>query len=138
MTKTDEEWFEEFPRFKHGGTNAYAKGCRCTKCTESHALLAFLYRNRNAPLSQRTSTADLEWTVDSACKDMEPGIFFDHEREEEAKGVCGTCPVLKMCLRYAVEYNEYGVWGGTNEKERRTIARRIRRERYLAKAGLTL
>ena len=43
----------------------------------------------------------------------------------DAKEVCHSgCPVLLECLRYAVENDEVGVWGGTTQLERRAARRR--------------
>lgn len=50
-----------------------------------------------------------------------------------AKQVCGDCPVRAACLEYALEHNEeFGVWGGTSENERRRIRTRRRIERTTA------
>jgi WhiB family redox-sensing transcriptional regulator len=47
----------------------------------------------------------------------------------QAKAVCAGCPVADQCLQFAVTTNqEYGVWGGLDEDERRDVRRRWRRE----------
>lgn len=38
------------------------------------------------------------------------------------KTVCSECPVWGMCLRWAVENEEEGVWAGTTKLQRRRIA----------------
>lgn len=49
---------------------------------------------------------------------------------ERAKAVCASCSVTEMCLQYAMDTNQdYGVWGGLNEDERRTLKRRAARAR---------
>lgn len=49
---------------------------------------------------------------------------------ELAKAVCKRCPVQPECLAYALERGEqWGVWGGTSEEERRSIKRRATRAR---------
>jgi hypothetical protein len=35
------------------------------------------------------------------------------------KDYCELCPVKKECLHYAVLYRERGIWGGTDDKERK-------------------
>jgi WhiB family transcriptional regulator, redox-sensing transcriptional regulator len=47
-----------------------------------------------------------------------------------AKNICNgvdngrTCPFRDTCLRYAIDQGEnYGVWGGTSERDRRKIVR---------------
>ncbi len=43
-------------------------------------------------------------------------------REAKAKDICGTCPVSKDCLDYALSIREpHGIWGGLNEAERRQL-----------------
>jgi WhiB family redox-sensing transcriptional regulator len=38
--------------------------------------------------------------------------------------VCATCEVQNTCLEFAIATNqEYGVWGGTSEEERRVLRR---------------
>jgi WhiB family redox-sensing transcriptional regulator len=46
-------------------------------------------------------------------------------REEVAKRICATCPVIEPCLEYALGTREaHGVWGGLNETERRALLKR--------------
>jgi WhiB family redox-sensing transcriptional regulator len=82
------------------------------------------------------ATWDAEaWRVDSACRDVDPRIFFPvgtsglaAEVANEAKAVCAVCPVAQECLIFAVTTNqEYGVWGGLDEEERREVRRQWRR-----------
>lgn len=48
-------------------------------------------------------------------------------KEEKAKTICATCPILETCRKFAVESGElYGVWGGLTEAERHKIAGRHR------------
>ncbi|MGH7195158.1 MAG: WhiB family transcriptional regulator [Candidatus Saccharimonadales bacterium] len=43
--------------------------------------------------------------------------------EERAKQICATCPVARVCLDYAIKYNEpHGIWGGKTRKERIDIS----------------
>ncbi|WP_143261941.1 WhiB family transcriptional regulator, partial [Allokutzneria sp. NRRL B-24872] len=43
-------------------------------------------------------------------------------RDDEAKKVCATCPVVRRCLEHALAVEEpYGVWGGQDEDERRAV-----------------
>lgn len=48
---------------------------------------------------------------------------------QDAKTVCVECPVRQECLEYAITTNqEYGIWGGTSEEERRVLRRKWRQE----------
>lgn len=38
-----------------------------------------------------------------------------------AKSLCRTCPIMSDCARYAIHTDVEGIWGGTNEKERKAI-----------------
>tara|TARA_B100001996_G_scaffold132253_1_gene100597 strand:+ start:447 stop:749 length:303 start_codon:yes stop_codon:yes gene_type:complete len=72
------------------------------------------------------------WMKDSACKDVDPSIFFVERGEsgEEAKAICATCPVKQECLDYAIKFNErVGIWGGMSDKQ---IRQEVRRRKQVA------
>ncbi|MFF5256933.1 WhiB family transcriptional regulator [Streptomyces leeuwenhoekii] len=77
------------------------------------------------------------WRAHAACREEDPDLFFPIGTTglallqiEEAKAVCRRCPVRKHCLQWALESGqEYGVWGGTDEDERRRMKRRAARRR---------
>lgn len=86
----------------------------------------------NAPEPRTTDRT--QWRSLSACRDEDPEMFFPAPRSltmfvqlARAKAVCGGCPVSDECLRYALATGQdYGVWGGTSEEERKIILRRLR------------
>jgi len=54
-------------------------------------------------------------------------IIAPEWREATAKAICARCPVRDSCLAYALDTRqEFGIWGGLNEDERRAILRRQR------------
>jgi hypothetical protein len=64
----------------------------------------------------------------AACRNSDPDVFFPDDDLEEstyemlvatAKDICGRCPVLAMCREHGIQYEEYGIWGGMTEAERR-------------------
>lgn len=65
------------------------------------------------------------------CKQEDPELWFPvgitgpaQLQTEEAKDLCGMCPIREACLEYALSHAvEYGVWGGKSESERRAILR---------------
>lgn len=69
-----------------------------------------------------------------ACRSADPELFFAadaervadwHRREAAAKALCAGCPVRRRCLEYALDSGqEFGIWGGCDEAERRAILRR--------------
>ncbi|MEV5509664.1 WhiB family transcriptional regulator [Streptomyces orinoci] len=81
----------------------------------------------------------MNWRQYAACRNEDPDLFFPVgtcgpavQQTEQAKSVCRGCPVRERCLRWALESGqEYGVWGGTSEKERRLL-RRTRPQRLSA------
>ncbi len=76
----------------------------------------------NAPI-----TDERPWVVFAACRNADPDLFFPSSKyeEREALALCAICPVQRECLDYAFEAREnFGIWGGLNEKQRRTSFRR--------------
>ncbi|MFF1276821.1 WhiB family transcriptional regulator [Streptomyces marokkonensis] len=73
------------------------------------------------------------WRNSAACRTEDPDLFFPIGtsgpalmQAEQAKAVCRRCPVQEQCLQWALETGQsIGVWGGTNETERRALKRRI-------------
>jgi WhiB family redox-sensing transcriptional regulator len=54
------------------------------------------------------------------------------EEVQAAKAVCGVCPVSDQCLDFSLQTRqEFGIWGGTDEDERREILRRAKAARLL-------
>lgn len=70
------------------------------------------------------------WTIRAACRGLDPKIFmgYDNEitparktREARAKAICRGCPVRESCLEFALLTGQPGIWGGTDEVERRRL-----------------
>lgn len=82
-------------------------------------------------LPEPAATAGSEWRSLSACRDSDPELFFPLSawgpsltQLASAKAICGRCQVSADCLRFALTSGqEYGVWGGTSEDERRAMRR---------------
>jgi WhiB family redox-sensing transcriptional regulator len=69
------------------------------------------------------------WVLRANCVGIDAELFFPDRGEptRHAKAVCAGCEVRAECLDYALETGQkFGVWGGTSERERRSL-RRIRR-----------
>ncbi|MFJ9703414.1 WhiB family transcriptional regulator [Streptomyces fradiae] len=97
----------------------------------------YIVRTVHAP-STLPATAD--WRAEAACRDEDPELFFPIGTTgaallqiEEAKTICRRrCPVVEKCLRWALDHDEqHGVWGGTDETERRRMKRRAARKAAL-------
>jgi WhiB family redox-sensing transcriptional regulator len=53
-----------------------------------------------------------------------------------AKAICADCDAQSACLEFALTTNqEYGIWGGTSEEERRDLRRARRAARRLRRAS---
>lgn len=76
-----------------------------------------------------------DWRHSSKCRDEDPELFFAtavsiHTRrvQDRAKAVCATCPVVANCLEWAMSQTSVqGIWGGTDEDQRKTLRRRAQR-----------
>ncbi|MDQ2729611.1 MAG: WhiB family transcriptional regulator [Actinomycetota bacterium] len=74
------------------------------------------------------------WRRAAACRDEDPQLFFPvgstgmaADQIQQAKTVCAACPVRSPCLTFALTSNqEFGVWGGCDEDERRLLRRQWR------------
>ena len=71
-----------------------------------------------------------------ACRGMNPNLFYPTKSGDTkehklnfnnavkfAKTICQKCVVRDVCLDYAVQHNEIGIWGGHTELERRQLRR---------------
>jgi WhiB family redox-sensing transcriptional regulator len=72
-----------------------------------------------------------EWKEEGRCKTIDSKIFFSEiqAHTREALNACMECRVKDECRDYAIANQEHGVWGGTTERQRRAILRRMRFER---------
>ena len=53
-----------------------------------------------------------------------PGLDYAQIKRDErkAKKICGSCPMRKLCLSYALSYHEtHGIWGGYSERQRNVM-----------------
>ena len=85
----------------------------------------------------RAWDANLRWREAAACRDRDTDLFFPVgvtgpavAHIAAAKAVCQGCEVRSECLQFAITTNqEFGVWGGTSEEERRILRRQWRARR---------
>jgi WhiB family redox-sensing transcriptional regulator len=75
-----------------------------------------------------------DWLGRSLCAGENPDIFFPPHGAAgtKAREVCAACPVRSDCLKYATEADEFGIWGGLDQQERRNLKRRRQRCRDAA------
>lgn len=73
-------------------------------------------------------TYNAPWAEHALCRQVDPELFFPEERgptreSRKTKQLCLSCDVVTPCLQWALNNNEHGIWGSTNDSERRTIRR---------------
>ena len=83
------------------------------------------------------------WRTASACRDLDANMFFPAGETgpaalqiAQAKAICRVCPVQTQCLEFALgTHQDYGIWGGTTEEERRQIRRAWRARQRASRAS---
>jgi WhiB family transcriptional regulator, redox-sensing transcriptional regulator len=75
------------------------------------------------------------WRESAACRQgADPELFFPIGSAgiaiteiQRAKAICDSCPVRQSCLTFALTtHQEFGIWGGYDETERRLLHRQRR------------
>ena len=74
----------------------------------------------------------MEWRELAACAGMPAETFYPKtpkgdtrlwkQKIEEAKAICNRCVVKEECLLAGMR-EEFGIWGGMDEKERKSYRR---------------
>ena len=124
----------------HGTTRGYNTfKCRCDACKHANTVYkAECYRGehnkgqrieraRPSLLGQLLASVLQQWGSKAKCKDHDPEIWFPEASEpwshgvKVAKRICLSCPVRKDCLEtsFADKGEQYGIWGGATEQERK-------------------
>jgi WhiB family redox-sensing transcriptional regulator len=84
-------------------------------------------------LAAPREATDDDWMMRGSCRGM-THLFFApaaerpqtrRRREEAARQVCLSCPVLDTCRDYARQHHEYGFWGAETEEERHAAGYRL-------------
>lgn len=61
----------------------------------------------------------------AACRGVDPDLFFTDGRIDQAKSICAGCHDRLACLGYALASGVQGVWGGTDDTDRRQLSARL-------------
>lgn len=87
------------------------------------------------PLTFFISGADVAWMRNANCQRTDPDRFHQDEWTKrrglpaevppDVAPICGACEVRIDCLAYALQHDEYGVWGGTTRQQREAMQRPI-------------
>ena len=77
-------------------------------------------------LERGAASLQADWAPLGNCVTNDPdALFVRGAAQQQAKLVCGRCPVVAECLADALDNRtEFGVWGGMTERERRAMLRR--------------
>ena len=84
-----------------------------------------------------TAAEPKEWMENAPCRDTDPEMFFpvgttgaSLEQINRAVAICSVCLAADECLNFALHTNqEFGVWGGYAEDDRRRLRKRWLAER---------
>lgn len=96
-----------------------------------------------SPSSAQERWHGTDWRTEAVCSQSAgTKLFFPvgvtgaaEIQIHQAKTVCAECPVRAECLEFAITTNqEYGVWGGTSEEERRVLRRQWRQRQRALRA----
>ena len=127
MTATD---------INHGTATAYNRhGCRCAECVEARREYMREYRAGLAePVVGRLLEPRPFWFQFASCRpeyadrplDQWVAMFFPTRGADlgPARDICAECPAKDACADHGLA-EKYGVWGGTSEKERRRLRRKL-------------
>ena len=71
-----------------------------------------------------------EWHGRGLCVGDDPDVFFPSQGDPgtRARQICADCAVRDNCLKFAIDADEFGIWGGLDQNERRKLRRRQRRK----------
>jgi WhiB family redox-sensing transcriptional regulator len=77
-----------------------------------------------------------EWHGRGLCIGEDADVFFPSHGDPgtKAREICAACRVRDDCLKYAMEADEFGIWGGLDQGERQNLKRRQRRLRAATRA----
>ena len=71
-----------------------------------------------------------DWHGRGLCTGEDPEAFFPSHSDPgtKARKICTGCPVRNECLIYATAADEFGIWSGLDQQERRNLKRKQRRQ----------
>jgi WhiB family transcriptional regulator, redox-sensing transcriptional regulator len=75
--------------------------------------------------SRRSRCFPVDTLARGACQGTDTEMFYSLSPIiiASAKAICRRCPVLAVCREWGIRREEFGIWGGLDELERRAIRR---------------
>jgi WhiB family redox-sensing transcriptional regulator len=70
------------------------------------------------------------WSKGTPVCTLDPDSFFPDGynysgKERQVTKYCAECPYKQECLQFAIENDEWGVWGGTTRHERKIMRKKL-------------
>lgn len=64
-----------------------------------------------------------DWMAKGTCTSMDPHLFYPSNGMVvvSVSLACQRCPVRDQCYMHALRHEDYGIWAGTSERERRKL-----------------
>lgn len=90
-------------------------------------------RSRGYKVAPKLRLQPQDWAEEALCNQVDPELFYPEPEGSklavrQAKRLCASCPAQRACVEYALRNREeFGVWGGTTEQERRRLFRQADR-----------
>lgn len=75
-----------------------------------------------------------EWSLEGLCQRVDPEEFFQTKQSKVQMRICEECPVFELCRDYAMLHEDYGVWGGTTDRQRKKFRKTPEFEKLAYKA----
>ena len=78
------------------------------------------------------------WPQRAICAGEDPSIFFPAHGDPgiRARRVCANCPVQMDCLECGTAADEWGIWGGLDQEQRRALRDSSDEPRILSEHGV--
>lgn len=121
----------------HGTVTGYINhGCRCDDCRRANSDYRRQARNGERPSAPVARLAEPRpfWFSFASCRpeyadrplDEWVDMFFPSrgQSNSEAREICAECPARDACADHGLA-EHHGVWGGTSERERRRLRRKL-------------
>ena len=93
-----------------------------------------IHRSREAARAHRELMKEIDEAAESVpCASTWADAFFPENEgyagteptsASWALMMCRECPVIEACARYAIDYEEHGIWGGLRASERKALRSR--------------
>ena len=78
-------------------------------------------RPASQPIWHKPTSRGDHWSKLAICTGEDPNTFFPSNGDSgtRAREICACCPVRRNCAEYAAEADEFGIWGGLDQEQRR-------------------